>query len=180
MKNIFTLLFISAFILTSCSDEGPQGPQGPPGEPGEGGFIGTVIDFENVNFTDANSFEFRMAFNDYNIDVFETDAVFVYLKVDEDGDADGLPVEVFRLLPQTYYVNGQAVQYNYEFTFFNVWVFMDGTADLGSLDPTYTSNQVIRIVVIPAEFAESIDTFNMDDVLKSLEIHEEDIKKASF
>ncbi len=179
MKKLLTLMLCSMFLFTSCGTDGPPGPPGPPGEDGFDGF-GTVIDFENVDFTEANNYEFVMAFNEYDIDVFESDAVLVYLKVGEDGTADGLPVEVFRPLPQTYYVNGEAVQYNFEFTFFNVWVFMDGTADLGLLDPAYTDDQILRIIVVPAEFAETINTSNMDAVLKSLDIQETDIKKASF
>lgn len=91
-----------------------------------------------------------------------------------------MPVEIFRPLPQTYYVDGAAVQYNYEFTFFNVWVFMDGTADLSTLSSAFTDDVVLRIVVLPAEFAENINTSNMEAVLQSLEIQEKDIKKASF
>lgn len=183
MKKIFTLLFVSVFALSSCTSDdgvqGPQGPEGPQGPPGDDGY-GTVIDFEGVDFNEGNNYEFGMDFNDEGIEVYESDAVLVYLKVGEDGTADDLPVEVFRPLPQTYYVDGEAVQYNYEFTFFNVWVFMDGTADLGSLDPAYTDDQIIRIIIVPAEFAATVDTSNMNAVLEAMDFQKEDIIQAGF
>lgn len=182
MKKIFTLLFLSTFLFTSCSDEGPQGPQGPAGPAGPAGIdgYGTVIDFENVDLNEGNNYEFGMAFDDHDIEVFETDAVLVYIKDGEDGTADGLPVEIFRPLPQTYYIDGGAVQYNYEFTFFNVWVFMEGTADLSQLGAEFTDDLVIRIVILPADFAASIDTSNMSAVMKAMNVQEKNVKKASL
>lgn len=184
MKKIVTLLFISIFAFTSCSDDGavgPQGPEGPQGPPG-GLEFAQVLEYEGVNFTAGNNYSFEVDFTQEGIEVFESDAVLVYLKVREDGVADGLPVEVFRPLPQTYYENGEAVQYNYEFTFFNVWIFMDGTADLGSLDPSYTDDQILRIVVVPAEFAETsgVDLSNMNAVMKALNIEQKDITKKKL
>ncbi|MCM4161196.1 collagen-like protein [Antarcticibacterium flavum] len=185
MKKIFTLLFMSVFALTSCSNDGPQGPPGPPGPqgpPGPGGGdaeIGTVIDLVGT-FNAANDYSLLLDFNEENIEVFESDAVLVYMKTGEDGTADGAPVEVFRMLPQTYYINGEALQYNFDFTFFDVLIFLDGTVDLASLDTDYTNDRVFRVVIVPAEFAETMDTLNIDAVLKSLDIQEMDIKKANF
>lgn len=182
MKKLFTLLFCSAFILTSCSDDGPagpQGPQGPAGPPGDDGLIGTVIDLEG-SFTAANNYELFLDFNDAGVEVFETDAVLVYLKVAEEGTAGGAPVEVFRMLPQTYFLEGGALQYNFDFTFFDVLIFLDGTIDFATLDTSYTQNQVLRIVVVPAAFASSgVDLSNMDAVMKKLDLTSNDVIKAS-
>lgn len=183
MKKLFTLLFCSAFILTSCSDDGPagpQGPQGPAGPPGDDGLIGTVIDLEG-SFTAANNYELFLDFNDEGVEVFETDVVLVYLKVGEDGTAGGAPVEVFRMLPQTYFLEGGALQYNFDFTFFDVLIFLDGTIDFATLDASYTQNQVLRIVVVPASFAASgVDLSNMNAVMKSLDLTPNDVIKASI
>jgi hypothetical protein len=185
MKKIFTLLFMSVFALTSCSSDGPQGPPGPPGPqgpPGPGGGdgqIGTVIDLVG-SFDSANDYSLLLDFNEENIEVFESDAVLVYMKTGEDGTADGAPVEVFRMLPQTYYIDGEALQYNFDFTFFDLLIFLDGTVNLDALGSDYTDNRVFRIVIVPAEFAETMDTSNINSVLKSLDIQESDIKKASF
>lgn len=183
MKKLITLLFVSVFTLTSCSNDGPVGPPGPPGPPGEPGGLefAQVVEYESVNFTADNSYSFEVNFNDAGLEVFETDAVFVYMKTGEDGTADGLPVEVFRLLPQTYFLDEGVLQYNYDFTFFEVLVFLDGTIDFASLDAQYTNNRVFRIVVVPAEFANSgVDMSNMDAVLKELKINDQNIIKVNF
>ncbi len=178
MKKIFTLLFITTFIITSCSDEGPQGPQGPPGEPGEGGFIGSVIDIEG-DLTAGNNYELFVDFDEAGVEVFETDAVLVYRKIGEDGTAGGAPVEVFRMLPQTYFLDGGALQYNFDFTFFDIFIYIDGTVDFASLDAEYTQNQLFRIIVVPADFAASgIDLSNMNGVLNALDINSNDVIRA--
>lgn len=182
MKKIFTLLFMSAFVFTSCSNDGgvgPQGPPGPPGPPGEDGLIAKVIDIEG-DFNAGNEYSLSVDFNTNDIEVFETDVVLVYLKTGEDGEAGGAPVEVFRQLPQTYYIDGQVLQYNFDFTFFDVLIFLDGTIDFATLDDSYTQDQVLRVVVVPAEFftTSGVDMSNMKAVLNAFEIESKDIKKA--
>ena len=182
MKKIFTLLFLSSFLFTSCSNEGPQGPQGPAGPagpPGDANY-GTVIDVQG-SFTAANEYSLLLDFEEEGIEVFESDAVLVYLKTGEDGTAGGAPVEVFRLLPQTYYIDGEALQYNYDFTFFDLMIFLDGTVDFGTLNADYTNNRLFRVIILPADFAASgVNTSNMDAVLKALDVQEKEIKKANF
>ena len=180
MKKIFTLLLISVFTLTSCGNDGPvgpQGPQGPQGPAGADGLIGTVIDLQG-SFTSANDYSLLLDFNDEGIEVFESDVVLVYLKTAEDGSAGGAPVAVFRMLPQTYFVGDKILQYNFDFTFFDVLIFLDGTVDFAALDSSYKDNQVLRIVVVPAEFAETsgVDLSNMGAVMQALDIQPEDIK----
>lgn len=179
MKKLFTLLFISTFVLSSC--EGPQGPPGPPGPEGPPGeaLLGTIIDIEG-DFTAQNNYEILVSFNDFDVEVFETDVVLVYLKTGEDGEAGGAPVEVFRMPPQTFYVNGQPLQYNFDFTFFDVLIFLDGTVDPGTLDPSFTDDQVLRIAVIPADFAETtgVDPANMEAVMAALDIEENEVQKV--
>lgn len=180
MKKVFTLMFLSVFALTSCSNDGavgppgPAGPMGPQGPVGEDGF-GQVIDVTG-DFTAANNYELFVDFNELGIEVFESDAVLVYLKTGEDGEAEGAPVEVFRILPQTYYVEGGELQYNYDFTYFDVAIFLDGTVDFSTLDASYTDDQVFRIVILPAEFAATADVSSMRAVLKGMDIQQNDIK----
>lgn len=185
MKKIATLLFVSVFAFTACSDDGavgPQGPQGPQGPEGEPGPLGQVIEIED-DFTAANDYSLLVDFNEAGIEVFESDAVLVYLKTGENGTADGLPVEVFRLLPQTYYIGDEVLQYNYDFTFFSVLIFLDGTFDdFETLDASYRNDQVLRIVVVPAEFAETsgVDMSNMKAVMNALDMEQKDITKKKL
>jgi len=184
MKKIFSILFMSAFLFTACStdgDRGPQGPQGPEGPPGDGGLVGTALEFEGINLNEDNDYSFYVDFDDQGIEVLESDVVLVYLKDGEAGTAgdDNLPVEIFRPLPQTYYVDSGEIQYNYEFTFFETWFFMEGTADFNALDDNFTQNQVIRIVVVPAGFAENtkVNISSYNAVMNALDLKETDIKK---
>ncbi len=181
MKKIITLLFVSAVVLTSCSSNGPVGPEGPQGPQGPAGANSTVIDVTG-DFTAANNYELSVNFNDQGVEVYESDAILVYLKTGEDGTAGGSPVEVWRQLPQTYYVNGGELQYNFDYTFFDVLVFLDGTVDFGSLDASYTNNQVIRVIVVPADFAQTtgVDVSNMNAVLNALDVHAENIQKVQL
>jgi len=179
MKKISTLLLFSVFALTSCGDDGaigPQGPQGPQGPAGADGLIGTVIDLQG-SFTSADDF-LSLDFNEEGIEVFESDVVLVYIKTGEDGEAGGLPVEVFSMLPHTEFIDGQILQYDFDFTFFDVQIFLKGTFDFDALDSSYINNQIFRIVVVPAEFAQTsgIDMSNMNAVMHALDIQPEDIK----
>jgi hypothetical protein len=185
MKKILSLLLISVFALTSCGNDGPigpQGPQGPQGPAGADGLIGTVIDLQG-SFTSVNDF-LVLDFNEEGIEVFESDVVLVYLKTGEDGTAGGLPVEVFSMLPHTEFdlPNGQILQYDFDFTFFDVQIFLKGTFDFDALDSSYTTNKIFRIVVVPAEFAQTsgIDMSNMNAVMHALDIQAEDIKKGEI
>lgn len=174
MKKTLLLLFC-AIAIVSCSTEGPsgadgpqgpQGPQGPAGEPGSQ-TMAKIVDLEG-DFTEENSFSFFLDFEEEGIEVFDTDIVLVYTKVGENGTVDGQPVEVWRQLPQTYYTaDGEELQYNFDYTFFDCIVFLDGSMpyeEFSNLDPSWTEGLVFRIAVVPADFAadhsEDLDTFN--------------------
>ncbi len=136
----FSTLFICAFLaLASCTSDdsvqGPPGPQGPEGPSGVGGFIGTAIDVTG-DFTAANSYTLELLFDDPDLDieVFESDAVLVYVKVgDGNDDANGVPIEIFRALPQTYFQGDKTIQYNFDFTYEDVLIFLDGVNANGTL-----------------------------------------------
>ena len=174
MKKIFYLLTLFSLSLVSCTgDEGPRGPEGPPGE----ALLGTVIDIEG-DFTAANDYSFVVTYSDFtDVEVFESDVVLVYLRVGTDGESGGEPVYLWRQLPQTYYVDGGTMQYNFDYSFFDVNIFLVGDVDLASLDPVFTDNQVFRIAIVPAEFAENsgIDLSNYYEVMSALKVKESDI-----
>lgn len=181
MKKIFTLLLFSVFAFTSCSDDGQIGPPGPQGPLGEAGPLAQVIDITG-DFSETDNYTLSLDFNAEGLEVFETDAVLVYLKDGEDGEAGGAPVEVFRMLPQVYYVESGEVQYNYEFTFFEVEIFMEGTANFDDLDPAFTQDQVFRIVIVPGEFAQTsgVDMSNMNAVLNALDVQKSEISNLKM
>jgi len=132
MKKIATLILGAVFALSSCTSDsvqgppGPPGPQGPEGVSGVNGFIGTAIDVLG-DMTAENSYTLTLFFDDINLEVLESDAVLVYMKVGNgQDDANGVPIEIFRALPQTYFQGDKTVQYNFDFTFEDVFIFLDG------------------------------------------------------
>lgn len=152
MKKLIVLLI--SLVLMSC--EGPQGPPGPPGFDGIN-ILGSVFDV-TVDFTPNNGFSNLIAFPN-NIEVFESDVVMVYLLEEQVNDPSG-PIDVWTPLPQAFFLNdGSQVVYNFNHTFLDVNLFLDGNVNLNTLGPGFTNNQIFRIAVLPADFA---DTFNVD------------------
>ena len=175
MKKISLLFAFIAFSLTSCSSDepGPPGPQGPPGEPG---LIGTVFEAD-VDFM-ADDYSVVIPIPE-NIEIYQTDVVLVYLleAVDNNTGAD-----IWTPLPQTFYLDEGEVVYNYNFTADNVAIFLDGTVDLSTLDAAFTTDQIFRIVIVPAGEidAMSIDASNYLEVEAALDLEGKTIQKVSL
>jgi len=192
MKKIATLILGAVFALSSCTSDsvqgppGPPGPQGPEGISGVNGFIGTAIDVLG-DMTAENSYTLTLFFDDINLEVLESDAVLVYMKVGNgQDDANGVPIEIFRALPQTYFQGDKTVQYNFDFTFEDVFIFLDGInsdgteLDFAELDEEFRLDQKFRVIVLPADFVQNrqqLDLNNMKSVMKEMNIKETDVIK---
>lgn len=175
MKKIFVLLI--SVTLLSC--EGPQGPPGPPGFDGIN-ILGSVFDV-SVDFTPNNGYSNLIAFPN-NIEVFESDVVMVYLLEEQVSDPTG-PIDVWTPLPQTFFLNdGSQVVYNFNHTFLDVNLFLDGNTNLNALGPDFTNNQIFRIAVLPADFAEQFDVNleNYNEVIQALQAQNADFEVKSF
>ena len=156
MKNIFLFLALSSTILfTSC-----EGDPGPPGKDGVS-FLGQVFE-TTVSFSSSNNFESLVSFP-LSIEVFESDAVLVYHLV-ETIPGNGGPIDVWEPLPQTYFVNQGTLVYNFDHTFLDIRLFLDGNFDLNTLPTNFTANQTFRVAVVPAEFARTNPT--MEQILQ--------------
>lgn len=172
MKKLFSLLAITALLLTACEgDPGPPGPQGPPGQDGldGGGLLGTVFEY-NVTFTDLNA---EVPFETYDfpaeLEVFDTDVVLAYLLVDV---VDGF--DVWEPLPRTLYFNdGGILSYGFNHTYVDIQFFLDGNIDFPFLDPDYTDNLIMRVAVLPADLLGEIDTNNMSEVMSVAKFEEQ-------
>jgi len=178
MRTIASLLLLSAIIITT-SCEGPTGPPGPPGQNGLDGLdaeLGAAIQVYG-DFTPENQYLLYYAFEDYDITVYDGDAVLVYILWEQaETDTGGL-VDVWRLLPQTVITDDGIVQYNYDFTTADVEIFLEGT--VSEFLPAETDNQAFRIVVLPAILAKdkSIDVTDFNAVMKSMNKNLSSIKK---
>lgn len=179
MKRIYFLLSFVLIAFTSCSDDGEMGPPGPPGPQGPAGIDGLVgavfekeIDFGPETYSEIVPIP-------SSIEVLDSDVVLVYLLeyVDEETGYD-----VWSLLPQTFYLDGGQLVYNYNHTLADVQIFLDGTIDLNTLGGEYTDNQIFRIVVLPAEFAQdnSLDVSNYEAVMSALDIQESEIPQLEL
>lgn len=188
MKNIilFVSLVVTAFITSCQGPAGPQGfdglpgPQGPQGEPGVN-ILGTVFDIEG-SFNTGNEYRIYFEFPADEVEVFESDAVFVYRQW-ETVKAGNETIPVWRLLPQTTFLPAGAFQYNFDHTFLDVSVFIDAQFDRSTLLPKWTQNQIFRVIILPADFAKAartsknIDFSDYNEVKELLQLEGRTIEK---
>ena len=106
------------------------------------------------------------------IEVFDSDVVMVYrlMGVFEDSD-------IWEPLPQTIFRDSGILLYGFDYTLFDVRLFLDGTADFGRLNPDDTNDLIYRIAIIPADFAKNIDVKKMSKVMEVLKI--KDVKRVN-
>lgn len=186
----FSVVFGAFLTLFLVSCEGPSGPPGFDGLDGLNGqngangadgvnILASVIDIEGT-FSLENDYTIGYEFPD-TIEVFETDVVLVYLLWGQTDDAE--PVDIWRLMPQTRILDQGLLQYNYDHTFFDVSMFLEADFDLASLPPGDTNDQVFRIAVLPGESLSgksSIDRSNINEVMRSLSVDENDISRIKL
>lgn len=178
-KILYLLAFVFVMSLPAC--EGPEGPQGPPGldgvdgEDGEDGIEVLNLVFEGqVTFSEENDFAIGSQF-----ELGPGDNLLVFL---EWADVEGS--SLWRQLPQNvFFDEGAILTYNYQYTstFFNV--FMQGNFNLAELEPEWTDNQTIRIVLLPGFFVEEgarVDLSDFDAVMELIGKDESDIVKMEF
>lgn len=161
MKKLYILLSIMMLAISGCYyDEGNRGPRGYDGRDGIDGVDGEesyVFEYE-FSFTAPDYSVLLNLPNDFTM--YDSDVALVYFlwEVTEDG------TEVWRSLPQTLYFSDGTLVYNYDFTKFDVSVFLDGTVNLDGLGANTTDNWIARVVVVPAQFAGRIDYSNYQAV----------------
>ncbi len=187
MTKLKTLLGLAVLaIVIAC--EGPEGPQGPPGFDGEDGvnILGQVVEVENISFDylDGNLWTSNpISFEEVGItEVFESDAVLVYRYDGEVELSDGSTASAWSQIPQNFFTAEGTLQYVFAHTFVDFEIFIDGNYDLSNIDIDFTDNQLFRIVVVPAEFAQSAD-FNATDfnaVMSNLKLNVDNIEKISL
>lgn len=163
MKKIYTLLLV--IILVSC--EGPVGPPGLPGPPGEDGIVllGQVFEVE-ADLNAGTNYEYFVEIPS-SIEVIESDIVVVYRLM---GAFDGS--DIWEPLPQTIFRNDGILLYGFDYTLFDVRLFLDGTVDFGRLDRVDTDGLIYRIAVLPVDFADTVDLNKIDQVIEALDIQE--------
>lgn len=170
--NRLATLFLLGFAVFFQACEGPPGPPGIPGPQGPQGQAGLVLLGEvfeaDVDFTPQNGYFVDF---DFNPAIEPSDVLLVYIRWES---FNGIPV--WRLLPQTVFFEEGVLMYNFDFTRNDFSVFLDTTFDPVILDASWTRNQRIRAVVIPADFAAGrIDYSDFEGVLELMGATDKDI-----
>ena len=167
-KIIYLFAALSAVFFPSCT-----GPEGPPGPQGNQGPIFEAEVFEVTrNLNASTNFS---ALVPLNPPILASDVVLTYVLWEVNN---GEPI--WRLMPQTVQLNEGDLQYNYDFTRFDVNIFLS-SADfsLNILGAQWTQNQTFRIVLIPGYFATTA-RMNYDDyesLMNTFELTEADVRK---
>jgi len=186
MKKL-SILFLPLLLFAVFACEGPVGPpgpqgqQGPKGDTGEPGvnILGTVFDIE-ADFNSENEYSTLFTFPPDEIEVFESDVVLVYILWEVTEDSDGNPLPIWRLMPQTIFLEDGSFQYNFDHTYFDVSIFLDGVYDFSTLGSDWTQNQTFRVVVVPADFASAngrYDYSNYEATIQRFELDDTQVKK---
>jgi len=175
MKTITRILMLFTVVLFGAC-LGEEGPMGPSGEDGIN-IVGTVYEI-NGNFTSANDYSLYYKFPQNLVD---GDIVMVYVLWEQVSNGKGGMLDVWRALPQTTFLSGGALQYNFDYTVGDVKVYLDGDIDRTTLPSADTNNQIFRIAVIPADLAinKSIDLNNLSAVMGSMKLSPGQIKNVS-
>lgn len=165
MKKIITLLAIAGLLtLQSCTTSGSF----------EIAPVPTTEVFEvTTSFTSNNNFS---RFVTLNPPIYSSDVVLTYRLSGSNSQGD-----VWQLLPETYYFNDGTVDFGYRFDYTNrdVNIYMIGN-DLQSVSTNFRLNQVIRIVIVPANYAKTINKKSYSDVITSLNIKDSQIQKINL
>lgn len=176
--------FLSLFFIACEGPEGPPGFDGFDGRDGADGqdgvnILGTVIDIEGDFIADDYSIFYEFP---QTTEVFESDIVLIYILWDQTEDGNGEAVDIWRLLPQTRILDQGLLQYNFDYTFFDVNIFLEADFDLSTLTAGDTDNQVFRIAVLPADLASGsrLDRSNVKAVMNTLGVSEEEVQKVSL
>ncbi len=163
MKTKISILSILFILITAC--EGDPGPQGPPGV----NILGQVFEV-TVDFSPANNYQVLVEFPQ-DIEVFESDVVMVYLLETEISDSSG-PIDVWTPLPQSFFFdNGSELVYNFNHTFLDVSLFLDGNTNLDTIPFEFIDDKEFRIALLPADFANNpnVDLYDYMSIQKQLE-----------
>ncbi|WKK86593.2 collagen-like protein [Marivirga arenosa] len=186
MKNLFYIIFALGFLfLGSCTfngqdgapgPQGPAGPRGPAGQDGQDGQEAFVFEYELITFSASNEYSVFLDFPGDFV-MLDSDVAHVYFLYGQTEEGDN----IWRALPQTEFTKFGTLIYNYDFTIFDVNLFLDANFNLNELGASYTDDWIARVVVVPGQFtngrvADSVDFTNYHEVIEYYGLSEEDVK----
>ncbi|QKX06574.1 hypothetical protein HN014_17185 [Aquimarina sp. TRL1] len=135
--------------------------------------IGATYELETNFSAQENSVRFTFPNN-----IVKSDVVLVYRLEAQDNGLD-----VWEPLPTAtiFFDDGSTLIYRYNFTLGDVDIILEND-NIDALSAEYINRQVFRIVVVPANFANSnsVNLKNLHSVLSALKINENNISKVSL
>lgn len=169
MRKITLLLaFIGMMTIQSCTVNDQQ-----PIKTTDNDTISEVWEFTR-SFSTTNNFSNLITFPH---SIYPSDMILVYRL---SGVVSG--TDVWKLLPESYFMNDGTLDFRYDFDFtkYDASIFMNGF-DLAGVSPSYRTNQVLRIVVVPGFFgnktANTIDFNDYNATVNALKISESNVIK---
>lgn len=157
-------------VLSGCYVEEIPGPQGLPGFDGRDGLDGldgapgTGLMYEvEFDLTASNDWQSLYTFPPQDQDkIYREDVVLVYLLEEYVEPEDGSdPYDVWRLMPISEFSDDGQLQFNYDFSVYDVNIFLQASFPLDAAIDVF-ENLVARIVVVPA--AQSVNARTSESV----------------
>ena len=167
-KIILLLIFISMIALQSCTVN--DTPPAPAPVQTVNNTISEVLEY-TVSFNSGNNYKKLITFNK---PIYASDMVLVYHLYDVVNGAD-----VWRQMPQTYYLGASGeLDYNFDFTKYDVNIFLGANFDLNTVSSSWTQNQTFRVVIVPGYFGnkKAIDYSDYNAVVKAYNLDDSKIK----
>lgn len=163
MKTTYTFLIaVSLILFQSCTIEDNT-------EYIDNDTIGEVFEI-TTSFNSTNSYSKLVTLNPA---IFNSDVVLVYRLSGVTSQGN----DIWKLLPELYFFNDGTLDFGYKFDFTknDIRISMFGN-ELQTVISEYKTNQVFRIVIVPAYFSKTIDFTNINAVLSSLKIKDTQIQ----
>lgn len=182
MKTVTSTFIWIALIFTLINCRGPEGAPGPVGPPGpagprglegEPGLIGLAYEIVDYDIGPGNEWNYLFTFPEEDLPfIYPEDVVLVYLWMDEYETEAGEWVDIWKLMPVTYFEPEGILNLNYDFSKYDVNIYAEASFPLDN-DPGFT-DLISRIVVVPAAMSEnqrmkkSVDYENYHEVMNAL------------
>ncbi|MDJ1480719.1 collagen-like protein [Cytophagaceae bacterium YF14B1] len=176
--------FIALLCIGLVSCQGPQGAPGPAGPQGEPGSqtVALMYEVNNFNLTASNKWSSFYTFPAAD-PIYLEDVVLTYLLVGQDNSS-GQNMDVWQLMPISYYNPNGTLSINYNFTANDVEIYASASYTMTAQNTSFT-NQVARIVVVPADYspngrkALNIDYNDYNQVKKAFNLSDASVKKLT-